>query len=389
MFVARLQEKNQRWAQQTRTRVRTVVTREKTPNQLNIAGKTYLDFASNDYLGLTQHPHIAAEFARAAQHYGLGSAASALVSGYSTEHAQLEAQFAKWLNVDRALLFNSGYHANMGIISALVGRRECIFSDKLCHASLLAGIHLARAHHVRYQHNDLLHLQQLATQRRPDLIVTESIFSMEGDIVPLPGLLKLAESYQAGLLIDDAHGIGILGNTGAGIKEYFALSSHPLTCFVLPLGKAFNGCGAIVAGSHTVIETLVQSAKTYHYTTALPPALCVALQTALHVIQTEVWRREQLHKNSLFFTQYAQEKGLTFSAAQISPIKPFCVRNNQQLLKLQADLAKQGFYVAAIRAPTVPHHQPRLRISLNSLHTTEQIKSLIDTIVHIQKQGTQ
>jgi 8-amino-7-oxononanoate synthase len=383
MFLENLHQKNQRWAQQGRTRIRTVVERGKTANQLHVNGKTYVDFASNDYLGLNQHPHITAELACAVQRYGLGSAASAWVTGYSKEHARLEAQFAEWLQVDRALLFNSGYHANLGILSALVGRSDCVFSDKLCHASLLAGIALSRAHHVRYRHNDFEHVQQLAKQRRPHLLVTESIFSMEGDVAPIHDLFALAEQYQCGLLIDDAHGIGVLGATGAGIKEYCALSAHPLMCFILPLGKAFNGCGAVVAGSHTVIETLVQFAKTYHYTTALPPAFCVALQSALQVIQKETWRREQLQANILFFTHYAQAKGLTRSSAEISPIQPLCVTDNQQLRQLQEELAEQGFYVAAIRAPTVPDQRPRLRISLNSLHTTDQIKSLIDAIVRV------
>lgn len=382
MFIENLQQKNQRWAQQGRTRVRTAIERGKTANQLYINGKTYIDFASNDYLGLNQHPQITAEFACAVQRYGLGSAASAWVTGYSSEHARLETQCAEWLQVDRALLFNSGYHANLGIISALVGRSDCVFSDKLCHASLLAGITLSHARHLRYRHNDFEHVQQLATQQRPHLLVTESIFSMEGDLAPIHELCALAEHYQCGLLIDDAHGIGVLGAAGAGIKEYCALSAHPSTCFILPLGKAFNGCGALVAGSHTVIETLVQFAKTYHYTTALPPAICVALQSALQVIQKETWRREQLHANSLFFTHYAQAQGLTLSSVEISPIQPVCVADNQQLWQLQDYLAEQGFYVAAIRAPTVPDEQPRLRISLNSLHTTDQIKSLIDAIVH-------
>lgn len=381
MFLENLYQKNQRWAQQGRTRVRTAIERGKTANQLYINGKTYIDFASNDYLGLNQHQQIITDFACAVQRYGLGSAASALVTGYSSEHARLEAQFAEWLQVDRALLFNSGYHANLGIISALVGRSDCVFSDKLCHASLLAGIALSRAHHVRYRHNDFEHVQQLAKQRRPHLLVTESIFSMEGDLAPIHDLFTLAEHYQCGLLIDDAHGIGVLGATGAGIKEYCALSAHPLTCFVLPLGKALNGCGALVAGSHIVIETLVQFAKTYHYTTALPPAFCVALQSALQVIQKETWRREQLRANSLFFTRYARAQGLTLSSAEISPIQPMCVADNQQLKQVQDELAAQGFYVAAIRAPTVPDQQPRLRISLNSLHTTDQIKSLIDAMV--------
>lgn len=349
-------------------------------NKIHIKDKTYIDFSSNDYLGLRKHPKISEAFINAVKQYGFGSGASTCISGYSKAHEKLEASFAKWLGVDKALVFSSGYLANIGTISALANRSSTFFSDKLCHASLLDGLILSRAKHVRYQHNNIQHLQQLATMHKPDFIVTESVFSMEGDMADVPAIVKLAKTYQSALFIDDAHGIGILGEQGQGVINHFGLKSEDFACLILPLGKAFNAMGAIVAGSSTMISAILQLSRAYRYTTALPAALCSAIQSTLHIVQEEEWRRLQLRKNIHCFISYAREKKLCLTSEAETPIKTLIIGDNQKVLLLQDFLLSQGFYVAAIRPPTVLKGTARLRISLNSLHHQEEMIALIDHI---------
>ena len=364
----------------TQYRVRPIINLDQ-ENCIQVNGTPCIDFTSNDYLGLKKHPKIIESLIQSTKKYGFGSGASALVSGYSEAHDETEECFAKWLGVDQTILFNSGYSANLGIMSALTNRSDIIFSDKLCHASLLDGILLSRAKHLRYQHNNTEHLQYLAKKNTPNLIVTESIFSMEGDVAPVSDLVNLAKQYRSGLLIDDAHGVGVLGNTGRGSAEYFCLQQHEYTCLVLPLGKAFNAMGAVVAGQSNVIESILQFSKSYRYTTALPPAICMGLQASLQVIQAERWRQKKLKENILFFIAYASEKGLFLISNDGTPIKSILVHDNERVLALQNFLLSKGFFVAAIRPPTVPKNGARLRLSINSLHTQTQIIQVIDHIV--------
>jgi 8-amino-7-oxononanoate synthase len=350
-------------------------------NCIVVDGKCCFDFSSNDYLGLKKHPKITEDFIRCAKKYGVGSGASALVSGYSDEHAETEKMFANWLGVDKTILFTSGYAANTGIVSALTSRSSVIFSDKLCHASLLDGIMLSKAKHRRYKHCDSQHLECLAKQNKPDFIVTESVFSMEGDLAPIGDLVDLAKKHNAGLLIDDAHGIGVLGKSGAGVADLYGISQASFSCLTLPLGKAFNAMGAIVAGRSEVIEMVLQFAKTYRYTTALPPAICHAVRSTLAIIQEENWRRERLRENSIFFASYAVEKELDLISIDETPIKAIVIQSHSKLLSIQKKLLEKGFFVSAIRPPTVPENKARLRISLNSLHTQDHIMQLIDNIV--------
>lgn len=350
-------------------------------NEICVSGQTCLDFSSNDYLGLKKHPRILDALIQACQTHGFGSGASAFISGYSSLHAEVEVSFAQWLGVEAAVLFGSGYAANIGIIGALSQRDDTILSDKLCHASLLDGIVLSRANHIRYPHHGLAHLETLLKKHTPQLMVTESIFSMEGDIAPISQLAHLAKQYHCGLIIDDAHGIGVLGQTGKGVSEHFELNSDDYTCLVMPLGKAFNAMGAMVAGSKTVVETIVQFAKSYRYSTALPPAVGFAIQTTLAVIQQESWRQQRLEENILHFIACAEARGLTLHTADRTPIKSILVSGNEQVVSLQHWLFSKGFYVSAIRPPTVPKHKARLRISLNAQHTLEQISQLIDHLV--------
>lgn len=379
MLTQRIQNKLVKMKTLSLLRERSAIEFQKT-NKICIKEKTYIDFSSNDYLGLRKHPMITDALVNAVKQHGFGSGASACISGYSNAHEMLEESFAKWLGVDAVLVFNSGYLANIGVISALANRTSTVFSDKLCHASLLDGLILSGAKHVRYRHDDIQHLRQLAAMHKPDFIVTESVFSMEGDIANLPAIVKLAKTYQSALFIDDAHGIGVLGEHGLGVIDHFELKPEDFACLILPLGKAFNAMGAIVAGSSTMISAILQLSKAYRYTTALPAALCSAIQSTLHIVQEEEWRRLQLRKNIHCFISYAREKKLCLVSEAETPIKTLIVGENHEVLVLQDSLLSKGFYVAAIRPPTVPKGTARLRISLNSLHHQEEIIALVDHI---------
>lgn len=348
--------------------------------QIRVNGRCCTNFANNDYLGLHKHPKILESLTQAAQKYGLGSGASALICGYTDAHFRVEEAFANWLGVDKTLLFNTGYCANVGVISALCNRHSTVLSDKLCHASLLDGILLSRTKHRRYRHNDLAHLEDMARSSAVDLIITESVFSMEGTIAPIAELARLAQTYQAGLLIDDAHGIGMQGENGAGICAHPGMDQAPFLVRVLPLGKAFHAIGAIVAADATTLDAILQFSRTYTYTTAIPPAICAAIHTTLEVVQTEGWRREQLMKNIQFFQHHAQDMGLALMHTNLTPIQPILVPDHTQLLSLQKFLLESGFYVPAIRPPTVPKGTSRLRMSLSSAHTSKDIQQLLDAI---------
>ena len=349
-------------------------------NNIIIENQCYVDFSNNDYLGLSHHPKISEAFSQAAKNYGFGSGSSPLIGGYSVAHAELEAAFAKWLNVDQTLFFNSGYLANVGVIQSLCHRDDFIFSDKLCHASLLDGIQLSRAQHFRYQHNDLHHLAALSKLHHPDCIITESVFSMEGDIADIPNIIPFSQKYQSDLIIDDAHGIGWLGATGKGISELNDFSQAQYTALMMPLGKAFNAIGCIVAGRHEVMETILQFSKTYRYATALPPAICAALKVTLKTVIDESWRRSQLKNNIRLMIAYAQHQKINCVSFDETPIKPILIGDNEKTKYISAMLLSKGFYVPAILPPTVPQNQSRLRLSINAHHTEQQLFSLIDII---------
>lgn len=361
-------------------RKRNVITNKKLANTILVNGISAINFTSNDYLGLNKNQEIIESFSKGVKKYGFGSGASALISGYSEIHAQTEGNFANWLNVDKALLFNSGYHANIGVISALANRSDIILSDKYCHSSLLEGVQLSRAKHYRYKHSNIGHLKELIENKSPHFVITESIFSMQGCIAPIKEIIAVTQNFNSNLIIDDAHGIGILGKTGGGICEEYIINQNQYACLILPLGKAFNGMGAIVAGRADIIEYILQFAKSYKYSTLLPPAVCSALQTALSTIINEKWRRELLIRKIQFFINYASEIGLELISKDITPIKCITVSNNNQIIRLQAYLLEQGLFVSAIRPPTIPQHSARLRISLNCHHSESQMMNLLDCI---------
>lgn len=363
-----------KWSALGLTRTRTVV-ESRNQAAIKINGKNYINFSSNDYLGLANHGAIDQAYIEGIKHYGFGSGASGIVSGYTKDQKLLEEKFARWLNVDKTLLFNSGYHANIGVLSSLLGRSSVVLADKLCHASILDGIQLSRAKHYRYQHNNHNDFLRLYNQVKPDLIVTESIFSMEGDIVNAR-ILK----DDSNIIIDDAHGIGVLGSTGRGIIEQAYLNQHQFACLVAPLGKAFNAMGAIVAGRSDFVETIVQFAKTYRYTTALPPAVCNALSVTLDIVATESWRRAKLYDLIHRFNETAVSLGLVMASSDITPIRSIIIGDNDKVMEVQKVLLEKGFFVPAIRSPTVSKHFERLRVSLNCHHTTSQIINFLEHV---------
>jgi len=345
--------------------------------RVSVDGQLFLSFCSNDYLALANHPKVIAALQHGAQQYGGGAGASHLVSGHSTAHYELENELAAFVGKPAGLLFSTGYMANIGVVQALAGRNDTVFADKLNHASLNDAMLLSRAQMQRYRHNDMAHLAQLLQQCKSGrkLIITDAVFSMDGDIAPLPELLALCERYDAWLLLDDAHGFGVLGEHGRGALAHFALDS-PRIIYMATLGKAMGVSGAFVAAEKIVIDTLVQNARSYIYTTASPPALAAALLTSLSVVRQEEWRREQLRK---LITQLRSGlAGLKWRLLESqTPIQPLLVGGNAEVVALSEELRARCIWVPAIRPPTVPQGTARLRISLSAAHSAADVDQLI------------
>jgi 8-amino-7-oxononanoate synthase len=344
---------------------------------LQVDGKRYLAFASNDYLGLANHPSLLAALRDSLERYGAGAAASAMITGHTRINQHLELALAEFVGMPRALHFSTGYMANLGIIPALVGSGDVVFSDRLNHASIIDGARLSGAQLRVYAHGDFVQLQHLLeknTRPRP-LIATDGVFSMDGTIAPLPELVALAEKYDAWLLVDDAHGFGVLGPQGRGSMAHFGLRS-PQVLYMATLGKAAGVAGAFVAGHGTVIEWLLQRARTYVFSTASPPLLSGALLAALKVIETEDLRR--VHLGSLVTRLRQGLTGLPWPLLHSeTAIQPLVLGDNQLAVAISADLREQGILVPAIRPPTVPKGTARLRISLSAGHSFEQVDQLI------------
>mgnify|MGYP000261559756 FL=1 len=348
---------------------------------LQVEGKSLVNFCSNDYLGLAGHPDIAAALKSAIDQYGTGSGASHLISGHSTAHQQLEEQLAEFTGRPRALLFSTGYMANMGVINALVGRHDLVLEDQLNHASLLDGGHLSRADYKRYKHNNMQQLDYLLEQSTASrkLIVTDGVFSMDGDLAPLPEMSALAAQHSGWLMVDDAHGMGVLGATGGGIVEQQGLTVEQVPVLMGTLGKSFGTFGAFIAGSEALIETLIQFARTYIYTTALPPAIACASSASLQIVRREHWRREHLQSLIQRFRAGAEQLGLQLMDSQ-TPIQPVLINNDQRVMEINQQLRSKGFMVGAIRPPTVPAGSGRLRITLSANHSNQQIDQLLDAL---------
>ena len=344
---------------------------------LRADGQRLLSFASNDYLGLANHPDLILALQKAALEAGVGGGASHLITGHHQFHHDAEQALAGFVGLPAGLLFSTGYMANMGVVDALLGRNDAIFADKLNHASLNDAAVLARAELNRYAHQDLFQLEKMlaASTALRKLVIVDAVFSMDGDIAPVPELLALCEKYDAYLLLDDAHGFGVLGNQGRGILSHFNVTS-PRIIYMATLGKAAGVAGAFVAGDATIIEYLIQSAKTYIYTTASPPALAAALVTAINVMQ----KGEALHQHLRDLIAYFKEN-LSLKKWQLMPsdtaIQPVVVGSNEAAIGLSEYLLTRAILVPAIRPPTVPKNTARLRISLSAAHSFDDVKLLI------------
>ena len=345
-----------------------------------VDGQRLLAFCSNDYLGLANHPQVIEAMRAGAQKWGVGGGASHLVIGHSTPHHELEEALADFTGRPRALLFSTGYMANLAAVTALVGRGDTVLEDRINHASLLDAGLLSGARFSRYLHNDAASLaSRLEKAAGNTLVVTDGVFSMDGDLVDLPALCAAAKARQAWVMVDDAHGFGPLGATGAGIVEHFGLGLEDVQVLVGTLGKAFGTAGAFVAGSDELIETLIQFARPYIYTTSQPPAVACATLKSLELLRTEHWRREHLNKLIARFRQAAAEIGLTLMDSP-TPIQPILVGDSQRALQLAAMLRQRGLLVGAIRPPTVPAGSARLRVTLSAAHSDAQLERLLQAL---------
>jgi len=350
-------------------------------NLLSINGQSVHNFCSNDYLGLADHKTISTAFKTGVDEYGVGSGASHLISGHSKAHSELEEQLAEFTGRPKALLFSSGYMANMGVIGALVGRGDAVIEDYLNHASLIDGGLLSRAKFQRYKHCDTKDLDHKLTTAKGlrKLVVTDGVFSMDGDLAPLVNLANVSAQNNAWLMVDDAHGLGVLGKKGAGIVDQLNLSIEQVPVLMGTLGKAFGTYGAFVAGSEALIETLVQFSRSYIYTTAPPPAVAVATSASLILVQNEHWRRDKLKQLIERFRAGAKQIGLRLMDSN-TPIQPVLMDSDQQLLNTNHKLMELGFMVGAIRPPTVPEGTGRLRITLSASHSEQQVDALLDAL---------
>ncbi|WP_448508338.1 8-amino-7-oxononanoate synthase [Immundisolibacter sp.] len=340
-----------------------------------------LTFCSNDYLGLANHPAVSAALVRGAQRWGVGSGASHLLAGHTAAHHALEEELAEAVGRPRALLFSTGYMANLGVLGALLDRRSAVFSDRLNHASLIDAARLSQAQVAVYRHGDPKHLAELlAADSAPRrLVITDGVFSMDGDLAPLTELAARAQQADAWLMVDDAHGFGVLGPGGAGSAAQTGLGADAVPVLMGTLGKALGCFGAFVAGSEALIETLIQHARSYIYTTALPPALAEATREALRRARTESWRREKVMALVARFRAGAAQLGLPLLEST-TPIQPLIAGSAQRALAWSAHLEQRGLLVPAVRPPTVPDGTARLRIVITAAHEEAQIDRLLDAL---------
>jgi 8-amino-7-oxononanoate synthase len=349
--------------------------------QLAVGGRELSDFSSNDYLGLARHPALARAMAECASIAGAGSAASHLVSGHGREHQLLEEELADFTGRERALLFTSGYTANLAVMTSLAGRGERVVLDRLAHASLIDGARLSGATLKRYVHADAAAAQQMlrAGDEAAAILATDGVFSMDGDLAPLPQLAQAAQASGAWLVVDDAHGLGVLGTSGRGTLEHFGLDANAVPVLVGTLGKAFGSFGAFVAGDAGLVEFLIQKARSYIYTTALPQPVAAASRAALALVRDEGWRRERVHALTARFRARGLSAGVPLMDST-TPIQPVLLGSAAAALAAQARLQAAGFLVVAIRPPTVPAGSARLRVALSAAHTEAQVDALVDAL---------
>jgi 8-amino-7-oxononanoate synthase len=347
-------------------------------------GRPLVDFSSNDYLALSRHPGVAAAMAASAEDWGAGSGGSHLITGHGIEHARLEEELAEFTGRERALLFSTGYMANLAVVTSLAGHGEWVLLDRLSHASLIDAGLLSGARFSRYPHADAAAAERALAKEsdKAAVVATDGVFSMDGDLAPLAALARASSAHRAWLVVDDAHGLGVLGNSGRGSLELLGLSADEVPVLVGTLGKAFGSFGAFVAGTSDLIEFLIQKARPYIYTTALPQPVAAATRASLRVAQRETWRRERVLALTERFRHSATQLGVPLGVST-TPIQPVMLGSSGAALRAQHELMSAGFRVVAIRPPTVPRGSARLRVSLSAAHTEAQVDSLVETLARI------
>ena len=352
---------------------------------LRVDGRELIGFCSNDYLALAAHPDMVDAMSIATRELGVGSGASHLVCGHSREHHELERELAEYTGRERALLFSTGYMANLGAITALVGKGDAIWQDRLNHASMLDAGALSGARFGRFLHNDpaSLHSKMAGFTGNRQLVAVDGVFSMDGDLAPLPELAATVNDHNGWLMVDDAHGFGCLGATGAGSCEHFGLSQADVPVMMGTLGKAIGSFGAFIAGSERLIEALIQLSRSYIYTTAMPPAVAAATRVGLRLAQTDVWRRAHLDELIVHFRKGASELGYQLMDSPTA-IQPIVIGADADAVALSEALRQRGFWVSAIRPPTVPEGSARLRVTLTAGHSMAQVDGLLAALKDVQ-----
>ena len=349
---------------------------------MNHAGRAVILLSSNDYLGLSTHPQVIQAAIKATERYGTGSGASRLVSGTLPPHAALENALATFKGADASLVFGAGYLANIGVIPNLIGRGDLIFADRLCHASLIDGCRLSQADFRVFRHGDCAHLEALLRRRasnRRTLIITEGLFSMDGDVAPLAELVVLAERYDAMMYVDDAHGTGIMGATGRGTIEQFGLERR-IPFHMGTLSKALGSYGAYVVGSNEFVQYLLNRARSFIFTTALPPAIAAAASAAITIIEREPDRRDRLWANRQYLFDGLKNQGFRLTPT-VSPILPVLIGDAAQASAFADRLLAHGVYAPAIRPPTVPDGTSRIRFTVTAAHTTDQLDEALQAVM--------
>lgn len=351
---------------------------------IKINGKNVINFCSNDYLGLANHPAIIEAFKRGADKFGVGSGASQLICGYSTAHKTLENRLAEFTRRQSAVIFSSGYLANLAIVNTLLGKDDTVVEDRLNHASMIDAALLSRAKLKRFHHISPGSLEEILSKIKSGkkLVMTDGVFSMDGDIAPLDTYTGVCANHNAWLVVDDAHGFGVLGNNGAGTLEKFNLNSKQVPLLMATFGKALGTYGAFIAGDQEVIDCLVQSARTLIYTTAPPPALITATLQALDIVEEEDWRREKLRELIAYYREQVKKNNLSVSES-ITPIQPLIIGETDRALRISEQLLQKGLFVQAIRPPTVPAGTSRLRITFSAGHEKEHIDMLVTALQEI------
>ena len=369
---------------------RTVDSRERGTTRLTIDGRAVLAFGSNDYLGLADHPRVTEACVEAARRWGIGSGAAHLVSGHCREHRQLEEALATFTGRPRALLFSTGYMANLAVIGALASRGDRVLEDRLNHASLLDAGLASGARFARYAHCDASALSRRLSVDAPagsrTVVATDGVFSMDGDVAPLREIAALCRARDAWLMVDDAHGFGVLGAGGRGSVEAAGLTPDEVPVLMCTLGKALGVFGAFVAGSENLIETLIQRGRSYIYTTATPPAVAAAARAALAIQADEGWRRERVLAHAARFRDGARSLGYALLPSE-TPIQPLVCGSETAALAASEALLARGLWVPAIRPPTVPSGRSRLRITFSAAHEDADVERLLDALAALRLPG--